>query len=264
MALGLLGQTSDVLGCAFYLASATSTSLTVVSVAGAIPSNFLRTTADIGEKIIGWSLATHSQVRNAAIELEFGSSPPFPAAKCSAFPAKTATGLGAVMAVFSAGEGLTEQEAITLGSIAVDMAASANADVSPVEELPLKSIALLSSFLPTDRTSAAACFPIGVLAVKLPEGLRLSESESRSLVRSTDSVVALDNGTLVFLLQRASEASVNRVTDRLKNACELQGRAPMFEWTILSELSERVDGQVSDVINTLGHGIHGPMSTKLH
>ena len=264
MALGLLGQTSDVLGCAFYLASAKSTSLTVVSVAGAIPSSFLRTTAEIGDKIIGWSLATNSQVRNAAVVLEFGSTAPFPSAKCSAFPARTEAGLGAVLAVFSAADGLTESEASTLGSIAHELAASANGDVNPAESGPLKNKALLSRFLPADKTSAAACFPIGVLAVELPEGIRLSESESRALVRSTDSVVVLDNGTQVFLLQRASEASVNRVMERLKNACELQGASPRFEWTILSEFSERVDGQVSDVIKTLGHAIHGPISTKLH
>ena len=101
--------------------------------------------------------------------------------------------------------------------------------------------------------------------VELPEGIRLSEAESRALVHtSSDSVVVLDNGTQVFLLQRASEASVNRVMERLKNACELQGATPRFEWNILSEFSERVDGQVSDVIKTLGHAIHGPISTKLH
>lgn len=264
MALGLLGQTSDVLGCAFYLASTKSTSLTVVSVAGTVPPSFLLTTAEIGDKIIGWSLATNSQVRNATIELEFGRKPPFPAAHCSAFPARTPSGIGAVLAIFSAGEGLTEPEAAALASIAVELASSLNMDGSAVDPGPLKNKALLSRFLPADQTSAAACFPIGVLAVKLPEGVRLNESESRSLVRSTDSVVVLDNGTFVFLLQRASDASVTSVVDRLKNACELQGAAPMFEWTILSELSERVDGQVSDVINTLGHGIHGPISTKLH
>ena len=264
MALGLLGQKNDVLGCAFYLASAKSTSLSVVSVAGAVPRSFLSTTAEIGDKIMGWSVATNSQVRNAAIQLEFGTDPPFPAATCSAFPARTASGLGAVLAVFSAGDGLTEQEASQLASIAVGLAVSSDAGVSALEQEPLKNRALLSRFLPADQTTAAACFPIGVRAVKLPDNTRLSESEARALVRSTDSVVVLDNGTLVFLLQRASEASVNGVMARLRGACELHTSSPVFEWTILSELSERVDGQVSDVIKTLGHGIHGPISTKLH
>jgi len=84
-------------------------------------------------------------------------------------------------------------------------------------------------------------------------------------VRATDSLVRLENGTFVLLLQRASEASVLRIIERLKTECDVHGTSrPQFEWTVLNELTERVEGQFSAVLQTLGRGFAGPVSTKLH
>ena len=266
MALGLAGL-PNVSGCAFFVGDTKSTSLVASSVAGAMPTSFLGTTAEIGDKVVGWSASTGSVVRNAVIELEFGSQAPFDGAvRCSAFPARTNGGTAAVWLFVTGDQGLSERDEERMRILTRDLA---NAITDTVETSaparPSTDAALLTQFLPSDAKTAAACFPIGVVAVKLVEDAHGFEAAARSAVRATDSLVPLENGTFVLLLQRASEASVLCVIDRLKTECEVHGTArPQFEWTVLNELTERVQGEFSAVLQTLGRGFPGPVSTKLH
>jgi putative nucleotidyltransferase with HDIG domain len=266
MALGLAGQ-PNLFGCAFFVADTKSTSLVAASVAGAMPAEFVGTPAEIGEKVVGWSAATGCVVRNAAIELEFGSRPPFKEAKrCSAFPARTTLGASAVLLFVSGEHGVPEADEERMGTLARDLA---NAVTAPFgSTAPTRASgdgALLSQFLPSDAKTAAACFPIGVVAVKFVEDASHFEAVVRSSTRATDSLVPLENGTFVLLLQRTSESSVLNIIDRLKTECEIRsGSRPQFEWTVLNELTERVEGQFSAVLQTLGRSFPGPISTKLH
>ncbi|MGE3889883.1 MAG: hypothetical protein AB7H81_25965, partial [Vicinamibacterales bacterium] len=129
---------------------------------------------------------------------------------------------------------------------------------------PSPEAALLTQFLPSGAKTAAACFPLGVVAAKFAEDAHIFEEAVRSAVRATDSMVSLENGTFVLLLLRASESSVRRVIDRLITECEVRGAKAQFEWTVLNEMTDRTEGQFTAVLQTLGRGFTGPMSTKLH
>ncbi len=266
MALGLAGL-SHLSGCAFFVGDAKSTSLVAASVAGAIPTAFLGTTAEIGDRVVGWSASTGSAVRNAVVELEFGGQPPFKGAtRCSAFPARTTDGTAAVLLFVTGEEGLSERDEDRMRILTRDLVnAITDTAETGASVRPSADAALLTQFLPSDAKTAAACFPIGVVAVKFVQDAPHFEAAVRSAVRATDSLVRLENGTFVLLLQRASEASVLRIIERLKTECDVHGTSrPQFEWTVLNELTERVEGQFSSVLQTLVRGFACSVSTKLH
>ena len=221
--------------------------------------------AELGERIVGWSGSTGSAVRNASINLEFGDQSPFAAKSCSAFPARTTSDMLAVLAVFADDSGISEAEAVRFQEICAELSASV-ADEGTGSALAGRRLQdqILSRVLPHDPKSAAACFPIGVVAVRVPDLAEFKSETARALVRATDSVVQLDNGAFVFVLQRASQASVSAVIERIKSACGERGCSPTFESAILTELSERTVGDVSNVIATLNPTYLGQVSTKLH
>jgi len=258
--LGFLRRPQNVVGCALYLSSPRSTDLSVVSIAGAVPRTFLGKTAEPGERVIGWSASTGSIVTNAPATLEFGIERTVDAHTCSAFPAKTANGMVAVFAVFADVTGLTPEQCDGLKQLCSELASSIS-DEAPPNPQPHATDYILSKALPEDRASAAACFPIGVLAVKAANSAALAKEATSHLVRSTDSVVQMDNGTLVFVLQRASESTVLTVLERIKLAFG-SDEAFKYEWAILNELSDRTAGDVSHLVATLS--FLGPVSTKLH
>ena len=265
LTLGLIGRPKHVLGCAFYLASSKSTDIRVVSVSGQVPDTLLDSTAELGERVIGWSGSTGTSVRNAPMELEFGQGHTFSATTCSAFPARTRTNMLSVLAVFSNGDGLSETDAARLESLAAELSNSVSDEgISTTVTVAGVNEQLLSKVLPGDRNSAAACFPIGVLALKVPDGKPFEPAAVRCLVRSTDSVVQVENGTFVFVLQRASESSVAAVMERIQSTCGSLGVLPRFEWAILNELTDSTAGDVSNVIATVGARFLGQVSTKLH
>jgi len=74
----------------------------------------------------------------------------------------------------------------------------------------------------------------------------------------------VENGTFVFVLQRASESSVAAVMERIQSTCGSLGVLPRFEWAILNELTDSTAGDVSNVIATVGARFLGQVSTKLH
>jgi putative nucleotidyltransferase with HDIG domain len=262
LVLGLLGRPRNVVGCALYLSSADSTDLTVVSIAGAVPRNFLGKTAEPGDRVIGWSASTGSAVTNAPATLEFGVSKTFEVDSCSAFPAKTRAGMIAVFAIFSDKTGLTADQCSGLERLCIDLGTSISDDTRIARENYSRDH-ILSKALPQDRSAAAACFPIGVLAVRAPNTAMVAKAATSQLVRSTDSVVQMENGTMVFVLQRASESTVLTVLERLKSAFG-SDESFKYEWAILNELSDRTAGDVSHLVATLGPTFLGPVSTKLH
>lgn len=263
LALGLSGRGTQGVGCAFYLSSDNSTDLRAVSVSGTVPSSFIGTKAELGEGVIGWAGSTGIPVKNALAELEFGKRKPIEAITCSAFPARTRRGMLAVLAVFSDVGGINDETAEMLTNIARELSAAVVDDSPRPADLDESFYGhLLARALPLDRTSAAACFPIGVLAVRVPDAGGFSHTAAQHLVRATDSVIQLDNGTFVFILQRASEASVEAVITRIRTACEASGHLPTIEWTVLKEFNDA--GDVSSVIATLDSHFTKLISTKLH
>lgn len=264
MALGLAGLANPS-GCAFFVGNSGSTNLIAASVAGAIPVGFVGTTAEIGEKVVGWSASTGSVVRNAVIELEFGAKAPFPGAVlCSAFPARTTDGTAAVLLFLTGEDGVSERDEERMKALARELVNATSTSIEVTTASPSADAALLTQFLPSDAKTAAACFPLGVVAAKFGQDARIFEDAVRSAVRATDSLVTLENGTYVLLLLRASESSVRRVIDRLTSECEVRGAKAQFEWTVLNEMTDRTEGQFTAVLQTLGRGFPGPMSTKLH
>jgi putative nucleotidyltransferase with HDIG domain len=265
LALGLIGRPSNIVGCAFYVSSSKSTDMRLVSVSGLVPRSLLGSTTELGERVIGWSGSTGTPVRNAPLELEFGTSKPIEAVTCSAFPARTSNEMLAVLAVFTDERGLSEGDATKLESISVDLSHSVADDPANVlNATATLDEQILNRVLPLDRTSAAACFPLGVLALKVPEEPNFELTAARCLVRSTDTVIQIEGGTFVFVLQRASESSVVTVMERIRSACSSLGILPKFEWAILNELTESTAGDVSSVIATVGARFLGQVSTKLH
>jgi putative nucleotidyltransferase with HDIG domain len=265
LAYALAGRPQNVIGCAFYVTSSKSTDMRAVSVSGLVPEAFLGSMAELGERVVGWAGSTGTAVRNAQMELEFGQSKPFAARTCSAFPARTGTEMLAVLAVFTNDEGLSDTDAVRLESIARELSQAVSDDGVGSTSVPISiEQQILSRVLPIDRSSAAACFPIGVLALKVPEEMGFKPAAARCLVRSTDSVVQVEPGTFVFVLQRASESSVAAVMERIKSVCASSGVLPRFEWAILNELTENTAGDVSSVLATVGARFHGQVSTKLH
>jgi putative nucleotidyltransferase with HDIG domain len=265
LALGLSGRPSNIVGCAFYISSSKSTDMRAVSVSGLVPRSLLGSTTELGERVIGWSGSTGTPVRNAPLELEFGPSKPFEAATCSAFPARTGNEMLAVLAVFADERGLSEADASKLESISVDLSHSVSDDPGGALSASVAfDEQILNRVLPVDRTSAAACFPLGVLAVKVPEEPSFELAAAKCLVRSTDSVLQVESGTFVFVLQRASESSVATVMERIRSTCNSSGILPKFEWAILNELTDSTAGDVSNVIATVGARFLGQVSTKLH
>jgi len=265
MALGLATLASPA-GCAFFVGDRRSTNLVATSVAGAMPNGFLHTSAEIGERVVGWSASTGCVVRNAAIELEFGTQAPFlGAVLCSAFPSRTSNGTAAVLFFVTGAEGLSERDEERMKELTRELvnASSDSVELSPPDQ-PSPDGTLLTQFLPPDAKTAAACFPLGIVAVKFAQDAHMFEEAVRSAVRATDSLVSLENGTYVLLLLRASESAVRRVVDRLSTECEVRGVRPQFEWTVLNEMTDRAEGQFTAVLQTLGRGFPGLVSTKLH
>ena len=162
--------------------------------------------------------------------------------------------------MFADATGLTPEQCDGLKQLCSELASSISDEASPNPQ-PHATDYILSKALPEDRASAAACFPIGVLAVKVANTATLAREATSHLVRSTDSVVQMENGTLVFVLQRASESTVLTVLDRIKLAFG-SDEAFKYEWAILNELSDRTAGDVSHLVATLS--FLGPVSTKLH
>jgi hypothetical protein len=74
----------------------------------------------------------------------------------------------------------------------------------------------------------------------------------------------MENGTVVFVLQRATEASLSAVIERIKSTCASAGVTPKFESALLRDFTDHTAGELSTVIATLGPGFVGPISTKLH
>lgn len=264
LALGLMGSIEAAKGCAFYLAVRESTTLAVVSTAGQVPSQMLGSQAEIGDRVVGWSAATGLPVHDASLELEFGSGLHAHALRLSAFPGVTSSGSRAVLVVLSEGGGLPAEEVSEVAEIARSLMESLTAGDSTPGGHPELGSSLLSRLLPTDRNSAAASFPIGIIAMLPADSRPISEAAVRSAVRTSDNVVILSNGALLVVLQRASELTVSRVIERLRDDFEVDGQSPSFEWTVLKEFTERVEGHVSDLIRTLGHGVGGGPSQKPH
>lgn len=264
LALGLMGHIEAAVGCAFYLAVGESTTLTVVSTAGMVPTRLLGNQAEIGDRVVGWSAATGLPVHDASFELEFGSAEHSHLLSISAFPGITPTGSRAVLVVFSESRGLSPEESSEVAEIAVSLIESlTTSDSKAVGQVALGS-PLLSRLLPIDRDVAAACFPIGIIAMLPVDGRPISEAAVRSAVRASDNVVILSNGALLVVLQQASEMAVSKVIERLRDDFEVDGHLPSFEWTVLKEFTERVEGHVSDLIRTLGHGVGGARPHKFH
>jgi hypothetical protein len=170
----------------------------------------------------------------------------------------------AVLAVFCDANGVSELDATRLHAICTELSASVSDEGALSGAVATVSEQLLNSVLPGDKTSAAACFPIGVLALKVADGSAFDQAELKSLVRASDSVIRVDGGTFVFVLQRASEGSVIAVMDRVKTLCASMSIASRFEWAVLNELTDSTVGDVSSVIATVGARFLGQVSTKLH
>lgn len=265
LAIGLLGRPKSVIGCAFYLANSKTTAIRVVSVSGAVPETLIGSSTELGERVIGWAGSTGTPVRNAPLGLEFGQESVAWAATCSAFPSRTRTNMLSVLAVFCDANGISDADAVRLENLSAELSASVS-DEGAFSSGTIAAVSeqLLNSVLPGDRASAAACFPIGVVALKVPDGSHVEPARLKSLVRSTDSVIRVDGGTFVFVLQRASESSVVAVMERVKTLCSSMSPAPRFEWAILNELTDNTVGDVSSVIATVGARFLGQVSTKLH
>lgn len=265
LALGLIGRPAHVLGCAFFMSSTKSTTMRAVSVAGGVPSSFLGSRAELGERIIGWSGSTGRTVFNAECHLEFGDARPFHADTCSTFPARTRIGMFGVLAVFTKGNGLTDQEAAKLERIVTELSSSVSDEaLETLRRVDGTPEQLLAAVLAADRTSETAQFPIAILAVKFPDRTALSSAATKSMVRASDSFIQLDEGMGVFVLPHATDTSVASVKERVRAWCEANAVAPLFGSAILTDVSERTAVDVSNVISTLNSGFFGPVSTKLH
>ncbi len=268
MVLGLVAPTTTVLGSALFVAAPQSTELYVISVAGKVSHRYLGRRTEVGERVVGWALATRSVVSNAAIELELGQDPSVcPGAKtCSAFPIFNPSGPSVFVAFSSAPSGLTESEDRRLRAVATALGQTpldcANAD--PATRPIVEHVGLLSQFLPADHRSAAACFPIGVIAVRVHGSGGEFELAARAIVRSGDSVVRLEGGAIVIVLQRTSQDEVLRVVDRLKDEAHELGIESDFEWTALQELTDGTDRQVSAVLRTFIGDRSDPSTRRTH
>jgi putative nucleotidyltransferase with HDIG domain len=254
LALGLVAPSTMAIGSALFMATDGSTELQAVSVAGNVSSAYLGTRTEIGDRVIGWALSTRSVVSNTPIELELGTNSTIcrGAKACSAYPILSETN-PSVLVIFSAAlPGLTELEdkkfrAISdaLGKVGIE---SAQTGVKPHSNVI--QAGLLSRFLPSDQHSAAACFPIGVIAVRVHGDVDRFELVARAMVRSGDNVVRLEGHALVVVLQRASQEEVLAVLGRLRTEAQDRDVETDFEWTVLQELTERTDRQVSAVLRT--------------
>lgn len=255
LVLGLVAPSATALGSALFMVADGSTELQAVSIAGNVTPAYLGTRTEIGDRVIGWALSTRSVVTNTPIELELGANSTIcrGAKACSAYPILSEAS-SSVLVVFSAAlSGLTELEdrkfrtiAAALSEVSIE---SAQTDVKSGSDVIHRG--LLSRFLPSDHRSAAACFPIGVIAVRVHGGANRFELLARTVVRSGDNVVQLAGEALVIILQRASQEEVLTVLGRLRTEAQERDVETDFEWTVLQELTDRTDRQVSAVLRTL-------------
>lgn len=266
MVLGLVAPTTTILGSALFVAAPQSTELYVASVAGNVSHRYLGTRTEVGERVVGWALATRSAVSNAAIELELGQeSSVCPGAKtCSAFPIFAPSGPSVLIAFSLATSGPTELEDRRLRAVATALAKVPLDRASTASSSSGAHVGLLSQFLPADRGSAAACFPIGVIGVRVHGSSAPFELAARAIVRSGDSVVRLEGGAIVIVLQRASHDEVLRVVDRLKDEAQELGIESDFEWTALQELTDGTERQMSAVLRTFIGDRVDPSTRRTH
>lgn len=268
MVLGLITPSTTILGGALFMVDDRSTALRAVSIAGSVAHSYLGTCTEVGDRVIGWALSTRSIVSNATVELELGANSAIcPGARtCSAYPIVSATTSSVLVAFSSAPSGPTELEGQKLRAVA---AALGELRIEPTHseisiEVGVGPGGLLSRFLPSDHRSAAACFPIGIIAMKVGGGASRFEPIARRMIRSGDNVVKLQGGALVIVLQRASRDEALRVLDRLKNEADERGIEADFEWTVLEELTDRTDRQVSAVLRTIIATRPDPPTTRPH
>jgi putative nucleotidyltransferase with HDIG domain len=265
LAFALAGCPSSITGCAFFLSNATTTTLVALGVSGVLPHNYLGTTAELGERVVGWAGSTGIAVVNASAALEVGMQSPFATHTCSAFPAKTSTGMLSVLLVFSTASGISQELADTLEEICHRLAVA-------VDESGCRAVAPAchnNEHSNGNRPHGgvpppAERFPIGVVAVGVPQSLGFTLVAAQSLVDSMDSIVRIDDNTFVFVLHRASLASLQAGIERIRSACAASGVMPILEWAVVNELTERTAGDVSSVVTTLASQYTGGLSAKLH
>jgi putative nucleotidyltransferase with HDIG domain len=267
MVFGLTSTSDTVSGCAYYIVSQRTTELVVASVSGQVSTDYVGFRTAIGDRVVGWAAATNSAVTNASAALEILDDVCPGARTCSAFPVGSSTGIAGVLAVFSArASGISKSDEAKLRWIVrglETLAVQRPADSWLAEPSPL-DVDLLRSLLPADRARAEACFPIGVVAIKVHANDTTVEGLIRNSVRITDNLVPLENGTFVLLMQRVTSGAVEGIVERITAHVLETGHRIECEWTILQELSERVDRQVAAALGSfVAQSISGG-STKLH
>jgi putative nucleotidyltransferase with HDIG domain len=270
MVMGLAATASDaVSGCAYFAIAEGTTELVVASVAGNVASTYVGARAEIGDRVVGWAAATNSAVVNASAALEVGDvSVICPSAKtCSAFPVGSSTSSVGVLAVFSGRtSGLSSHEEGRLRWIAsvIGTLVAPSVRAEPRAEGGAVGVDILKSFLPQDRAGAAACFPIGIIAIKASTSLGSIGALIRTLVRATDTLVSLENGTFMLLMQRVSAESVQGVVERIRNHALEAGVSVECDWTILNEFNDRVDRQVEAALSGFVRRSPPHPAVKLH
>jgi putative nucleotidyltransferase with HDIG domain len=258
MVLGLTAGSDLVSGCAYYMVAEGTTELVVVSVAGQVSTAYLGSRTEIGDRVVGWAAATNCSVTDASAVLEVGDQLEdiCPGAKtCSVFPIGSPSGVLGVLAVFSpkanglsqSDEGRLRRVATTVGSLV------GSAAVRAADDEPLGSDIL-----------RAACFPIGVVAIKTTGNASSVGAAIKTMVRASDNFVSLENGTFVLLMQRVSSESVQGIVERLTTYANDAGHRVECEWAVLHELSERVDRKVAAALGAfVGQSLPRPQA-KLH
>lgn len=121
--MSTLGQSTSVVGCAYYLADANTTALTLRDASPALATYGLVVAEELGTRIVGWSAATHLQAINAPASIQFGRGQALDDYKCSAFPARTTSGLIAVLLVLAVRPGISDSEKAQLATLARDLSA---------------------------------------------------------------------------------------------------------------------------------------------
>lgn len=256
MALGAASSARGIIGALFFVGADNTTVLVAASVAGDHTEHVHGSHVEIGDRVIGWAASTGTPVANASAELEFGHESPFRNNKCSAFPVRCTDGTPTVLAFITNGTDIDSSTVAFLDRLTKSLVSQVSlVGVKATQASTPNALSSILRMLHVDDATAAACLPIGILAVRQLGDRKLSSLVIHHLVRSGDKITELPDGTIIFVIQQASDAVVRAVSSRISSEFKKSGSDNIaIEWGVLSELSDDANRQVSQMIRMRSRG----------
>lgn len=233
--LGLIAGALPATACAIYLVGSDGASVYTASIAGEIPSYYLKKRTDFGRKICGWVAANKITAANSIADLDFdaeaGSGGLNSALVCPLIHQDELVGVVGFYSkaanAFSKGHQATAEE---FAKILV-RAVHSSIGQAEVREKPNGLAQLISA---AENTSS--WWPVGVVVVRLnrlPEATIEADVRNsiRALIRTEDVVLRLDNDAFLVLLLRSNNATTRVVAARIQEQVASQSPQAVIEWS---------------------------------